>query len=145
MSFVTHIVWGSCHGNYSTVDVLLSARRDILTHLSINSKEMVKHCLLFHANTHIPPSINSLTTVSPSTVTSRNRCLKCGIAKKSGKRSCCARGGAWFKNCGDADDTKFDHTWIEGIEACKSRSWRGWWFILLTVNHCVLITSAMTT
>ena len=43
----------------------------------------------------------------------------CGTTKKSGKLSCCARGGAWFKNCGDAGDMKFDHTWVEGIQACK--------------------------
>ena len=46
-------------------------------------------------------------------------CPNCGIAKKSGKGSCCAPGGAWFKNCGDAGDTKFDHTWTEGVQACK--------------------------
>ena len=46
-------------------------------------------------------------------------CSKCGVAKKSGKSSCCARGGAWFKNCGDADDKQFDHTWAEGIQACE--------------------------
>ena len=61
---------------------------------------------------------DSMATISLSEVNSGHRCLKCGIIKKSGKRSCCARGGAWFKNCGDADDTKFDHTWAEGIEAC---------------------------
>ena len=47
-------------------------------------------------------------------------CPKCGTIKKSGKRSCCARDGAWFKNCGDGDDTQFDHTWTEGIQACRS-------------------------
>ena len=47
-----------------------------------------------------------------------NGCLKCGTTETSGKRSCCARGGAWFKKCGDVGDTKFDHTWIEGILAC---------------------------
>ena len=52
-------------------------------------------------------------------VSSSNRCLKCSIFKKSGKHSCCARGGAWFKNCGDADDIQFDHTWAEGTKACK--------------------------
>ena len=46
-------------------------------------------------------------------------CPECGTIKKSGKRSCCARGGAWFKNCGDADDTKVDYTWAEGIRACN--------------------------
>ena len=48
-------------------------------------------------------------------------CPKCGTSKKSGKRSCCARGGAWFKNCGDEDDLKFEHTWFQGIQACESR------------------------
>ena len=46
-------------------------------------------------------------------------CDECGTIKKSGKRSCCARGGAWFKNCGDVGGTKFDHTWVEGIQACQ--------------------------
>ena len=49
-------------------------------------------------------------------------CSKCGTAKKSGERSCCARGGTWFKNCGDAGNAKFDHTWAEGIRACKGSS-----------------------
>ena len=48
------------------------------------------------------------------------RCPKCGTVKKSGKRSCCARGGSWFNKCGDAGDTNFDHTWVEGIRACTS-------------------------
>ena len=55
-------------------------------------------------------------------LSSSNGCPKCSTIKKSGKHSCCARGGAWFKNCGDADDTQFDHTWAEGIEACKGFS-----------------------
>ena len=46
-------------------------------------------------------------------------CVKCGMSKKSGKYSCCARGGAWFKSCGDPSDPNFGHTWTEGIQACK--------------------------
>ena len=46
-------------------------------------------------------------------------CSQCGTTKKSSTLSCCARGGAWFKNCGDAGDTDFEHTWSEGIQACK--------------------------
>ena len=46
-------------------------------------------------------------------------CSKCGIVKQSGKRSCCARGGAWFKKCGDVGDSDFDHTWVDGIQSCK--------------------------
>ena len=53
-----------------------------------------------------------------STTTSSG-CAKCGTSK-TGKRSCCARGGAWFKNCGDIGDKKFEHTWAEGVQACKS-------------------------
>ena len=52
-------------------------------------------------------------------VSSSSVCTKCGTTKKSGKRSCCARGGAWFKNCGDAGEVKFDHTWAEGVQVCK--------------------------
>ena len=61
----------------------------------------------------VPSSMPVSTTVS-------SVCRKCGTIKKIGKRSCCARGGAWFKKCGDVGDTQFDHTWSEGIRACKS-------------------------
>ena len=47
-------------------------------------------------------------------------CPKCGTTKRSGLISCCARGGTWFENCGNAGSTKFNHTWVEGIQACKS-------------------------
>ena len=64
-----------------------------------------------------PPTATSLSAASSSSA-----CPKCGTAKKSGTRSCCARDGAWFKNCGDTGDTHFDHTWAEGIQACKVTS-----------------------
>ena len=48
-------------------------------------------------------------------------CPKCGTNKKSGKLTCCGRGGSWFKKCGDTDDPKFDHTWDEGVEACAGK------------------------
>ena len=48
-------------------------------------------------------------------------CLKCGIIKKSGKTSCCGRGGSWFRNCGGAGVSKLRHTWYEGIQTCKTR------------------------
>ena len=52
--------------------------------------------------------------------TSRSdRCSKCGTVKKTGKLSCCARGGTWFEKCGDTEDPKFEHTWAEGIQACN--------------------------
>ena len=49
-------------------------------------------------------------------------CPRCGTTTKSGKMSCCGRGGSWFKKCGRAGNTKLHHTWYEGIQACKTRS-----------------------
>ena len=49
------------------------------------------------------------------------QCLLCGKLKNNGKLSCCAPGGSWFRKCGNTGDSKFDHTWLEGIEACKSK------------------------
>ena len=65
-----------------------------------------------------PTFLGAPTTTSLSAA-STSRCPKCGTAKKSGKRSCCARGGSWFRSCGDSGDTQVDHTWAEGIQACK--------------------------
>ena len=47
-------------------------------------------------------------------------CLKCGNIGKSGKISCCGRGGSWFRNCGASGNTQLDHMWSEGIQACKT-------------------------
>ena len=65
----------------------------------------------------MPAEAPATTSASVSSV---QECPKCGTTKKSGKRSCCARGGAWFKKCGDVGDSNFEHTWGEGMEACKS-------------------------
>ena len=59
-------------------------------------------------------------TATSALVSSSKGCPKCGTIKKSGKLSCCARGGAWFKQCGDVGDSSFGHTWVEGMQACKS-------------------------
>merc|ERR1712224_521879 len=45
-------------------------------------------------------------------------CPKCGTFEKSGRVSCCAPGGAWFKNCGGAGNVNVGHKWFEGIQAC---------------------------
>ena len=49
---------------------------------------------------------------------SSSECPTCGTNSKDGRRSCCARGGAWFKKCGNAGDVKFAHTWAQGMKAC---------------------------
>ena len=46
-------------------------------------------------------------------------CPKCAAIKKSGKLSCCAPGGTWFQNCGTSRNSDVDHTWVEGVQACK--------------------------
>ena len=48
-------------------------------------------------------------------------CPKCGMFKKSGRASCCARGGAWHMNCGGAKNKNVDHMWSEGAAACKRK------------------------
>ena len=67
------------------------------------------------------PTIAYLSTTATATLhittTINSACPKC--VKKSGKFSCCFRGGAWFNKCGKPGDPKFDHTWTEGIEACR--------------------------
>ena len=70
---------------------------------------------------HSAPRADGTPHLMPTPTMSNPVCPKCGTVKKSGKRSCCARGGGWFKNCGDVGDMKFDHTWAEGIQACKSK------------------------
>ena len=59
------------------------------------------------------------TTKTPVTTAVASGCPKCG-SLKSGKSSCCGRGGAWFGKCADEVNDKFDHTWVEGISECKS-------------------------
>ena len=65
------------------------------------------------------PTPNALerttSTISPA-------CHKCGSIAKSGRPSCCGRGGSWFGTCGRAGNANLRHTWFEGIQACKARS-----------------------
>merc|ERR1712091_834577 len=72
-------------------------------------------------------------TSSLSDEISSNKCPKCGTISKSGTPSCCSRGGAWFKNCGHVGVTKFDHTWAEGIQACKEP---------LTLTNLIAVSSS---
>ena len=55
-------------------------------------------------------------TMSLSALNSKMGCFKCGATKKFGRHS---RGGVWLKNCIDTVNTRFYHTWDDGIQACK--------------------------
>ena len=69
--------------------------------------------------------------VDTTTKTISSACPKCGTIKKSGESSCCGGGGSWFRNCGGVGNTRLQHTWYEGIRACKagtqSRAAAGQW------------------
>ena len=69
------------------------------------------------------PDLYHVTTPTDTTATiTVSVCPICGTMAKSGKMSCCGRGGSWFKKCGGAGNAKLQHTWHEGIQACKARS-----------------------
>ena len=51
-------------------------------------------------------------------------CPECGMIPKSGKASCCGRGGSWFGSCGSAGNAHLGHTWHEGIQVCKGRQFQ---------------------
>ena len=71
------------------------------------------HVIIFH----VPVPAVAATPIS-------SVCLECGTIQKSGRMSCCGRGGSWFGNCGSAGNAFFGHTWSEGIRACKGRQFQ---------------------
>ena len=62
------------------------------------------------------------TTTQAITSSNKRACSKCGTFEKSGRASCCAPGGGWYKDCGGAGNRNADHRWFEGVEACKRKS-----------------------
>ena len=74
-------------------------------------------CVFFTgAYVYTSATTTATTTTTPVPIT----CAKCAT-NKAGKRTCCARGGSWLKNCGNPGDSKFDHAWDEGIQACEGK------------------------
>ena len=64
-----------------------------------------------------PISTPSVTSAIHRTIT----CPRCGTFRESGRVSCCAPGGAWFKNCGGLGSKNISHRWSEGVKACKRK------------------------
>ena len=75
--------------------------------------DSLTNCLIKNGTGAVPPAVTTRTPAASP------KCRKCGRILKTGKFSCCARGGSWFKKCGD-DDGRFDHTWSEGVQACNT-------------------------
>ena len=63
-------------------------------------------------------------TAAVTTTSIGSACRECGTLQKSGKASCCARGGSWFGYCGSAGNANILHAWHEGIWACKARQFK---------------------
>ena len=76
-------------------------------------------CCLSFTNARIMCSAVAATAAGATPTPASVACPKCGT-NKAGKISCCARGGSWFQNCGEFGDSKFDHTWGDGIQSCQS-------------------------
>ena len=78
--------------------------------------------LLTHLDVVTTTSVRKTSVTRSSVTTGNNKiCPKCGTFKESGRVSCCAPGGAWHKNCGAPDKGDYDHSWVEGKEACKRK------------------------
>ena len=87
-------------------------------HQHVSRQPFPERELIFRAPITTPAYTRTLA------ITSSNKmvCPKCGTFKKSGRVSCCASGGAWYKNCGDASNKNAGHMWSEGFDACKRKS-----------------------
>ena len=53
-------------------------------------------------------------------------CPKCDMFTKSGRASCCAPGDAWYDKCGGAGNDHVEHTWMEGVKACRRKQVQGY-------------------
>ena len=63
-------------------------------------------------------SFYSLLTLVCMWISSGSGCPVCG-SYNSGKLSCCAPGGSWFKKCGSPPKL---YTWLQGTQTCNSET-----------------------
>ena len=69
-----------------------------------------------------PASIHTITrTRKPTSTDAVLTCSKCGTFKKSGRVSCCAPGGSWYRNCGGAGNRNVGYIWSDGVKACTRK------------------------
>ena len=76
---------------------------------------------------------------SPSLIGYVLVCSKCGTFKRSGRASCCAPGGAWFKNCGGDGNQNVDHSWSEGVKACTHKLKPNGMYCRFMTRQCILV------
>ena len=87
------------------------------THRYVSRRPLPDRELIIRTPIAAPVSTPAITSTNAISIT----CPKCGTFRKSGRVSCCAPGGAWYKNCGGAGNKNVDHRWLEGVEACKRK------------------------
>ena len=90
-------------------------RTTLVTHQYSTHQPIIERELI------VPTPFRTSTPAVTSTSTNRSTCPKCGTFEKSGRVSCCAPGGTWFKKCGGAGNRNVDHRWFEGLETCKRK------------------------
>ena len=112
-----HMFEGS-HGSISTTVCMSSVEVPISLSLHVPRRPLPERELIVH--TPITTSISKAAITSTSGTTMG--CPKCGTFEKSGRASCCAPGGAWYKKCGASGSTNVEHRWFEGVEACERKS-----------------------
>ena len=88
------------------------------THDHVTRRPLPGRELIVRTPTGTPVRASAFT----SKILNKMTCPKCGTFGKSGRVSCCAPGGAWYKNCGGAANKNADHRWHEGTETCKRKS-----------------------
>ena len=108
---------GMFTGSYGSISLLVC--NVTATHQYESRRPIPERNLIVGAPITITP-VNTRTLGITSSI--KMTCPKCGMFKKSGRVSCCAPGGAWYKNCGGASNRNADHMWFEGVEACKRKS-----------------------
>ena len=89
-----------------TLDITLATRQHV-TRRPLPDRELI----------HSPTTTPAVTLTIATAMT----CPKCGTFAKSGRISCCAPGGAWFKNCGGSGNRNVDHKWSDGVDACQCK------------------------
>jgi hypothetical protein len=90
-----------------------------VTHQYVSRRPITEREL--KARAPITMTVSTSTLVIAPTIAHKIQCPKCGKFKKSGRVSCCAPGGAWYKNCGGSGGRYVGYRWFEGTDACKRK------------------------
>ena len=108
------LMFDGSHGLISEIVCTSDTIRQYVTRRPLTERELK----IMREPIKTPVSTSTLAITSINTMA----CPKCGAFAKSGRVSCCAPRGAWYKNCGVAVNRNADHRWFEGVAACKRKS-----------------------